>query len=466
MNLRLLLICLLLPASATLVACSGTDPDDDDVTPPRDDDDDGGDACDDDTECSFTSGLEICGDEGVCVQGDRNNSRDEAQLVEYNSAASLIIAPAGDVDWFRFNGTAGDLFRIATAADNPDSLDTVVTFYDAQGNEIAFNDDFERVGSVPPNSQLFSGVAQTGLHYFSVQDRRSWVNDPADPPQGGLAYGYDVAIVRAGAGAGENIGAATEPDDEAADANAFDLPEYRINYNFGGVLQTVGDADWWAIDVAQAETLRLYGFPNSGSAGSTAMTVYLPDAVSPIGTWVNPGWEEDQRAWIPILESGTYYVEVAEAGGGGGADTWYFLHGAKNEPEEGLPVESEPNGSESPEALALVSGPGNSEELTFWGRTHPSGDQDWFALTGEADDRVTVQFERTLHGESQDVRVRIVAPDGSDVVDVPWDGDEEAPISLFPLTSSGEHHVVIEAPDGVASGAGHYYQVRIGILHN
>ena len=138
---------LLLAAALPLVACPPPEEDDDDdvVAPPDDDDD-----CDVDLDCDFTTGLEICGDEGVCIDGDRNNERAEAQLVEYNTSTQLFVAPAGDVDWFRFSGTQGDLILITTEAEDPETLDTVVQYYDEDGNEIAFNDDFDRVSSVPP----------------------------------------------------------------------------------------------------------------------------------------------------------------------------------------------------------------------------------------------------------------------------------------------------------------------------
>ena len=69
---------------------TGSD-DDDTVAPP------GQDTCVEDTDCSFQSGLEICGEAGICVQGDRNNSMEEAQLVEDGDVSELYIAPAGDV---------------------------------------------------------------------------------------------------------------------------------------------------------------------------------------------------------------------------------------------------------------------------------------------------------------------------------------------------------------------------------
>ena len=470
---RVLLLILL----AVLVGCPSAAVDDDDdnddatVVPPDDDD---GPGCSEDAECRFSSGLEICED-GACVQGDRNNSLDEAQLLEYDGAADLIIAPAGDIDWFRFNGTAGDLLRIATEADDTNQLDTVIRYFDAQGTEIAFNDDFDRLqgtNGVPPDSWLFTGVPSTGPWYFTVEDARGWIGDPSDPAVGGEDSGYQVLLWRAGAGEGAFFDAVTGERDAADDAHLWEVPEYRISYNLGGFLESPGDTDWIEIPVVRGEVLRLYGFPNSGSAGVTRVTAYMPDGLTPITTFDGPGWTDDRRMWIPVLEDGSYFLEVGDSLGGGGFEYWYWLHGAQNQPPEledpplpPLVVETEPNDGVSPEdpGLDLATGPSDSWEA--WARINPPGDEDWYAIDAEAGDRLSVTFRRTeAAGESTRLAVELRDPDGDVSVSGSWQGQEAPVFSLTELDATGTWHVVVTEQNPDEGSGGHYYGITLAAL--
>jgi hypothetical protein len=463
---------LILLLAVGAVGCPAGDDDDDTVTPPGDDDDSfTRNDCEEDVDCRFTSGLEIC-EEGSCVEGDRNNSLAEAQLLAYDGAANLHIAPAGDVDWFRFNGTAGDLVRIRAMAEDTNVLDTVVRFYDAQGTELAFNDDFDRVGGIAPDAWLFTGVGATGPWYFSVEDVRSWVGDPSDPPEGGEDFAYDVDIVRAGAGAGAAMEVAAGEIDGPGDAYAWEIPEYRINYNLGGFLESAGDHDWLEIPVVRGAILRLYGFPNSGSAGVTRLRVYLPDGLTPITTIDGPGWSDDRRLWIPVLEDGSYFVEVSDAGGGGGYDHWYWLHGARNEPPEledppGPPidVETEPNDGASPEDSGLhLTGPG-SDSTQRWARINPPGDEDWYAVEAEAGDRLTVSCARTeAAGEATRLHIELRDPAGDVRAAGDWAGEEEAVLALQALDAAGTWHVVVTEQDPGAGSGGRYYGLTLAAL--
>jgi hypothetical protein len=379
------------------------DDDDDIIAPP------GSDNCTVDTDCSFQSGLEICGDQGLCVQGDRNNSMEEAQLLEDGDTTELYIAPAGDVDWFRFNGNQGDLIYIAASAEDTDNLDCLVTYYDSGGNEIGFADDFDRVSGVAPDARFYSGVPATGTAWFSVQDKRSWANDPTDPATGGSGHKYQLFFAELGASAGADL--AAEPNDTVTDASPWEVSKYATNYNLGGGLAPAGDVDWLAVDVIQGEVLRLYGFPGSGSQGTTRLTAYLPDATTEIRSYEGLAWDLEHRAWIPVLETGTYYLEIEDSAGGGGFDHWYFLHAAKNDPADGYPAEVEPNNeSGSAETLDLSPVSGTTVETTLWGRIGAAGDEDYYTITAESGDRLSVTFARTDHGETTGVQVRLVNP--------------------------------------------------------
>ncbi|MCP4871867.1 MAG: hypothetical protein GY898_24435 [Proteobacteria bacterium] len=439
-------------AAFALTACPPPVDDDDDLVAPPDDDD--GADCDADTDCSFTVGLEICGDEGVCVEGDRNNSIDEAQLMEYDTSTQLYIAPAGDVDYYRFTGTQGDLFLVSTLATDPETLDTVVIYYDEDGTELAFNDDFERVTSVPPDSRLYSGVPATGTFFFSVQDRRSWANDPTDPAVGGDDSQYTVTLGRAPGDTA--IVVASEDNDEPASATIWDVANTLTNYTVGGTLEPTGDHDWLRVPVEAGQALRVYGFPNGGSLGTTEVSVYLPDGETLISTHEALAWDTEHRAFIPVLEDGDYYLDVSEADGRGGFGYWYFLHAAKNKAEDGFPPEVEPNNS-SEEAEPLTG------DDTLWGRIHPAGDEDWYAFTAEAGERLTLRFTRTQHLESTALTVTLYDPAG-DVADAgSWNGEEDNVFELLELEAGGHQIQVVEQNPDAGDRANRFYEMEVVI---
>jgi len=453
-TLRLLLALLL---SIALAGCPTGD-DDDSVAPPDDDDD--VESCDEDSDCSrFDNGLEVC-DDNACVEGDRNNSRDESQLLGYDSTAQLYIAPAGDVDWFRFNGTEGDLVLISTEATQPDDLDTVVIYYDQQGNQIGFNDDFTRVGSVPPDSRLYVGVPATGTFYISVEDRRSWANDPQDPPEGGADFQYSITLAQAGSTS--NVPVVSEPNESSGEAMDWGVEAYSTNYTLGGNLEADGDQDWIRVPVLAGEVLRLYGFPNTGTVARPAVQVIMPDATTPIRTYTGLSWATEDRGFVPVLEDGDYYLKVTDENGTGGFDHWYFLHAAKNEPEEGFVAEVEPNDTTG-EDLGFAGG--TSATARIWGRIGAPGDADRFTLNAAAGDRVTVRFERTDHGETTNPVVTLVDDQGTELTSGAWDGDPKNPaITLEALPTAGAWDVVITEADATVGHGGKFYVVDIAVV--
>lgn len=448
-----LLLALFLLAIQT--ACSGGPPspggDDDDTVAPPDDDDDA--QCSGDYDCAFASGLEICSDSGQCVEGDRNNSIAEAQLMEMNSSSSLPLAPAGDVDWFSFYGTPGDLVLLSSNADDTDLLDTFLVFADADGTVVAYNDDFDRVSSIAPDSRLYTGVASQGLWYFAVQDRRTWVNDPSDPPSGGPDYGYTVSLNSAEPD--NYITVSTSGDDSAATAVTWDVVETYVNYSAGGMLEPELDEDWFSVAVSPGEVLRLYGFPNSGSLGSIEVEVYLADGVTLVDRWFDLTWETSNRAFVPVLEEGPYYLRVREADGLGGFDYWYYLHAAKNPAKEGAPPEVEPNDDESgSQALAVGA-------HSFWARVYPADDVDVYSLTAEAGDLVTVTLARLSDDDPTAVVVELTDATGASAGSASWAGEEDPVFSAVSL-DSGTYHLTVSPQDPAeVISANHYYQLDV-----
>jgi hypothetical protein len=442
----------MLPLLLLAVGCPDEEEPEDEIEPPE---------CEADSECRFARGLEIC-EAGACIEGDRNNGPEDAQLLEPGDVADLYIAPAGDVDWFRFQGTAGDLVRILTTADETEDLDTVIRYFDADANEIGFNDDWTRIGSVPPDARLHTGVADTGIVYFTVEDRRSWINDPTDPPEGGDDFRYEASFQNFDQLGGTTVG--IEADDTPAQATPWVFEEPNFNYTVGGFLGVAGDVDWYAIPVVAGEAVRLYGVPNNGTAATPTITPHYQrgEEFVPIRTYYDLSLDSSNRGYIPILETGNLLLAIEDATGGGGNDHWYVWHGAKNPAADGFPPEVEPNDQPVEATTGIVDGP---ESVAFWGRIDPAGDVDHYALEAEAGDRLSVNFETTEHDEPTRPGISVIAPDGTVEFTVEWSiGDPPPTLLNHELTQSGRYTVQISEQDPASGGGNYFYQVHILLL--
>ena len=98
----------------------------------------------------------------------------EAQALPIGPTMSGAIKEVGDVDVFRFEGTAGQIIRLEIfAASAGSTLDSLITLHDGQGHTLSSNDD----AGGGRDSLLEFKLAVTGVHYVSVLD----ANDKAGP---------------------------------------------------------------------------------------------------------------------------------------------------------------------------------------------------------------------------------------------------------------------------------------------
>jgi len=116
-----------------------------------------------------------------------NNSIETAYNTAPDAAAltNVTLWPVGDVDYFSFTGKAGLAYQVSTGNLSA-GLDTVLTVFDTQGNEISTNDDYE------PNNRAsrvtFSAHVE-GFYYAKIVN----VN-PGDPAN--LSYSFRVVQIQ------------------------------------------------------------------------------------------------------------------------------------------------------------------------------------------------------------------------------------------------------------------------------
>jgi len=127
---------------------------------------------------------------GPADEYEPNNDFEHATTIDYNqSITDVTIDPAGDIDFFKFSGISEILVTIDVDAESLDpssQLDSVLTLYDANFNEISNNDDFDGRDS---RIEFFK-LTQNDIYYIKVEDYYS--------SNGGQDYNYVLTVKKCG----------------------------------------------------------------------------------------------------------------------------------------------------------------------------------------------------------------------------------------------------------------------------
>ncbi len=146
---------------------------------------------------------------------------------------SSAIEPAGDTDWYRLNVQQGQRYVItldAAPGEGENAIDPMLGLYDAQGNELASNDDA-------------GGTLNSRLAYVAAADGHVFVEARTFADQGAGAY-----TLRAEASA--------VPADDAGN-DAATRARVRAGRPVNGMIEFEGDSDWYRLDARAGNTYRI-----------------------------------------------------------------------------------------------------------------------------------------------------------------------------------------------------------------
>lgn len=241
------------------------------------------------------------------------------------------INPAGDLDYFRFTGTAGQWVILATAANADDEdarLDTVITLYDAAMNVIAEADD--SVPRVSTDSELITRLPADGTYYALVQEFSTWADEEA---RGQPDFTYELTLLTFSPSA-DAVNIDEEAGDAVGDAQTLGF-DALTNADFAFVVGTFRDES--DVDV--------FAFGGSDTRRLVSATL-MPDGPDANGATILPSrvWvtnadgtdtiaEIDPAAFVaadelvelsPSLGPGDYRLWI-EHGGARGANDFYVL---------------------------------------------------------------------------------------------------------------------------------------------
>ncbi len=123
---------------------------------------------------------------GCLATGEPNDLPAQARLMSYGATLTGQICPAGDMDVYSFNGTAGDQIGVSVEALQPVTPDTMVFLLDQDGiSVLASNDD--RYPGVSTDSLLNYRLNRTGVYFIKV---KAWDH----PGSGGSLYTYTIKL--------------------------------------------------------------------------------------------------------------------------------------------------------------------------------------------------------------------------------------------------------------------------------
>ncbi|MBX7191335.1 MAG: PPC domain-containing protein [Sandaracinaceae bacterium] len=262
--------------------------------------------------------------------GPTNDSFEGARAVTTDGTAvtDAIEAP-NDVDYWRFEGTAGDWIAINTTAnpdDDPEMVDTVITLFDSTRTQIAENDD--GLPRASTDSEIVIRLPSTGTYYIEVQEFSTWM--PADPPapEGRGSFTYELAV-----GTLTNTGAVNidqEPGDDAATARALTFGGTSGGLAFAmGSFNDATDVDVYSFSVATMQQILSIDIMPAGADGygstRAAGRIWVTDmAGTEILARVEPrGMLQNDLS--PTLVPGDYLLWVDAGGGTAGTNDHYVL---------------------------------------------------------------------------------------------------------------------------------------------
>ena len=130
------------------------------------------------------------GDLPEILETEPNDSRQQAQRVTPPVTINGRIQKSGDVDWFLFSAKTGDKLTMEVLARRLGSpLDSVLTLYNAKGDELMENDDTQDPAEPllvhHADSFLSYTIPSTGDYYLRIRDAEQ---------KGGDEYAYRLTI--------------------------------------------------------------------------------------------------------------------------------------------------------------------------------------------------------------------------------------------------------------------------------
>ncbi|PDW04967.1 hypothetical protein [Candidatus Viridilinea mediisalina] len=164
-----------------------------------------------------------------------DDRRELAQTIQIGEVQARTFSNEYDEDWVRVDVRDEYIYQFETF-DLEDGADTILTLYDAEGNQVAYNDDYGGLAS-----RIYYQAEHTTQLYLQITAYAL-----AEP-----GLGYKLRVFELLPPAPD----AYEPDDRQADASLITVGEVQAR-----TFHLPSDEDWVAIDVIAGATYRFTTF--------------------------------------------------------------------------------------------------------------------------------------------------------------------------------------------------------------
>jgi hypothetical protein len=287
-----------------------------------------------------------------------NDSFETATLIE-EGEIEATIDPAGDLDYFQFNGLAGRAITIDIDARSlvpPSLLDSVIYLYDASKAELVQNDDYGGSDSLILNFTL----PTDGIYYIKVVDYNG---------AGGQDYFYVLRLL--------GVTDAYEPNDNFEMATPIKLGDV-----ISAIIGPAGDLDYFQFNGSANQTITINIDAKSLVPSSLLDSVICLYDASKANIACNNDYNGSDSLILNFIlpTNGIYYIKVEDYNGVGGQDYFYILRLL------GVTDVYEPN--DNFDTATLINfGDVISAVIA------PAGDLDYFKFNGKANQAITIDID-------------------------------------------------------------------------
>ena len=247
----------------------------------------------------------------VLLESEPNNTVATADSAALGDQATGIVNPAGDVDVWFLDLTAGQFLSVdVDATEAGSALDPVIALFAPDGvTQIATNDDFDGL-----DSRISHHITESGRYFVAI---RGFGN------QGGptATYAINFGLVTCAA-----VGTEEEPNDAPETATPIAIGAT----GFGEVCARdgfpIGDVDYWAFTAEAGTAIELdVDAEELGVFSDPFLAAFAGDGFTLIA-FNDDEDGRDSRLQFSITTTGTYYAAVSTIADPGGNPFPYRLH--------------------------------------------------------------------------------------------------------------------------------------------
>jgi hypothetical protein len=348
--------------------------------------------------------------------GDDNDNFDQAIPVEFDAQSPSLasLETTGDTDYFSFEGSKGQVVMIILQAQetpyDKNTIDTVLTLYDANLTQIALNDDpFPRDTN---DSTLLTILPEDGTYYATVEECWTWAGKKGlgavcGDPKDKAVVDYAVYLLNIDSAEASNTLDA-ETGNTAADATPVG---YTKNENTGnyyltliyGLFASSEDMDVFSFTLpelpvqAPARIVGYFSIYPAGIEGNGSTTsvgnAYITTAADPATKIAYINGVDGGSLDVPLPTGEDYLLFLQHPGGLFGNNDFYVINHRGGPSNPVVDTEADPSNNDAAGAGYLAPSPKADGSVGYFVDGNLSAavapalfDEDWVKFDVPTDD--------------------------------------------------------------------------------